>query len=137
MKTRPRLLLAAALALAAGLAVTAPARADRASRLVASLYQRYLDRYPDPSGMRDWSDKLRSGMDPVDVEAAILSSDEYWRRAGSTPTGWVDRLFRDTTGRPPAGREFRYWVDRASDNGDLQRAARDFLIQLHGDRPWY
>ncbi len=137
MNVRPRLLLAATLALTAGLAFAPAARADRASRMVADWYQRYLNRYPDPSGMQAWVDKLRGGWDPLDVEAGILSSDEYWRNAGGTPEGWVDRLFRDTTGRPPAGRDVGYWADQVRRSGDLQGVARAFLQSLHGDRPWY
>jgi hypothetical protein len=135
MNARPRFLLAMALSLAAGLAASTPVRADSASRQVAAWYQRYLDRYPDRAGLEDWADKLRRGRDPIDVEAGILSSDEYWARAGSNPGGWVDRLFRDTTGRPPSVRDFRFWADRAR-LGDRKRVAKDFLRGLHGDRPW-
>jgi hypothetical protein len=103
--------------------------------MVASWYQRYLDRYPDPDGLRSWADHLRRGGDPLDVEAGILSSDEYWERAGSNPSGWVDRMFRDTTGRPPSLRDFRYWSERAR-RGDRQRIAREFLRGLSGERPW-
>jgi hypothetical protein len=133
MKTH--LALAATMALAISLSAVSPVRADRATRTVAAWYQRYLDRYPDPDGLRDWADKLRRGWDPLDVEAGILSSDEYWQRSGSNPAGWVDRLFRDTTGRPPSVRDFRFWTDRAR-RGDRKRVAMEFLRQLKGDRPW-
>ena len=91
MHAQSRLLLAVVLTLVADLAMPAPARADRAMRLVSAWYQRYLDRLPDPAGFRDWTDQLRRGVDPLIVEAGILSSDEYWRRAGSNAVGWVDR----------------------------------------------
>jgi hypothetical protein len=136
MHTQTRLVLISALALASWLCGGTQARADRASRMVASWYERYLDRYPDPDGLRDWADKLRRGWDPLEVEAGILSSDEYWQRAGSNPAGWVDRLFRDATGRPASVRDFRFWTDRAR-RADRKRVALEFLRQLNGDRPWY
>jgi hypothetical protein len=135
MRSQPRILPVALLALVASFAVTPSARADRATRQVAAWYQRYLDRYPDQAGLNDWADKLRRGRDPIDVEAEILASDEYWRRGGSNPAGFVDRLFRDTTGRPPDVRGFRYWADRTR-FGDRKQIAVDFLRGLHGDRPW-
>jgi len=135
MNTRTKLIAALVLTLGSGLAVAPPARADRAERQVVAWYQRYLDRYPDENGIRDWTEKLRRGRDPLDVEAEILASDEYWERAGSNPAGWVDRLFRDTTGRPPSRQEFRFWADRVR-LGDRKQIAVDYLRQLHGDRPW-
>jgi hypothetical protein len=135
MHAQSRLLLAVVLTFVTGLAIPAPARADRAARMVTAWYQRYLDRFPNDAGARDWVDQLRRGRDPLLVEAGILSSDEYWRRAGSNPIGWVDRLFRDTTGRPPSPWELRFWTDRAR-FADRERIAVEFLLKLHGDRPW-
>jgi hypothetical protein len=135
MNRAPRFLVVGILALVATAAISSPARADRAARQVVAWYERYLDRYPNDAGARDWVEKLRRGRDPLDVEASILSSDEYWRRAGSNPAGFVDRLFRDTAGRPPGPGEFRYWVGRAR-SGDRKQIAVDFLKQLYGDRPW-
>jgi hypothetical protein len=136
MTVRPRLLLAAVIALASGLAFISQVHADRATRQVAAWYQRYLDRYPDEDGLRAWADKLRGGRDPIEVEASIISSDEYWRRSDYDPARFVDRMFRDTTGRPPSERDFRSWVDRVRD-GDRQQVAVDLLRSLHGDRPWH
>ena len=136
MNAQSRLLLTVAFTLVAGLAMPAPARADWATRQVIAWYQRYLDRFPDRGGLRDWSDQLRRGRDPIVVEAGILASDEYWRRAGRNPIGWVDRLFRDTTGRPPPPRDHRFWADRLR-FGDRQRVAEEFLRGLYGDRPWW
>jgi hypothetical protein len=135
MNGQSRLLLPVVLTAVAGLAMPTPARADRAARQIIAWYQRYLDRYPDEAGLSDWTEKLRGGRDPLDVEAEILSSDEYWRRAGSDPMGWVDRLFRDTTGRPPSPRDFRFWADRVR-FADRKQIAVDFLRELNGDRPW-
>src|SRR5262249_48862733 len=48
---------------------------------------------------------------PVLVEAAILSSPEYFRRNGGTPEGFVLGLFRDVLGRPPTPPEMNFWMN--------------------------
>jgi hypothetical protein len=134
MNRKPQLLLGFVLIIIAGLAFVPTARADRATRQVAAWYQRNLDRYPDP-GAREWVDRLRPGQDPLTVEASILASDEYWYRAGGNTGGWIDLLFRDTVGRPPSERDYRFWSDRAR-FGDRNKIAYELLRQLQGDRPW-
>lgn len=79
--------------------------------LVDSWYHRYLGRHVDPAGRHDHVQALRHGT-PVDVvEAAILSSHEYYHRNGCTPEGYVAALYRDVLGRRASLAEFNQEVN--------------------------
>jgi len=78
--------------------------ADRdAQRTVARWYERFLDREPDPYSAT-WVQALRRGQESEQVLSGILGSDEYYRRAGSTPAGFVRQLYLDLTGQPDPAR---------------------------------
>jgi len=84
--------------------------ADRdASRTVARWYERFLGREPDPYSAT-WVNALRRGSEPEQVVSGILGSDEYYRRAGSTPEGFVRQIFLDLVGNRPPPRQMDYWV---------------------------
>jgi hypothetical protein len=82
-----------------------------AERTVAQWYEQYLGRQMDPYA-GSWVDALRSGQDPNQVLSGILGSDEYYRRTGGTPAGFVHHLYRDVTGRSPSPGEVRHWVNQ-------------------------
>jgi hypothetical protein len=87
---------------------------DRPEDLVRSWYRTYLNREPDPQ-WAVWVDAVRNGQEPNSVLASILSSQEYYDKAGGTPEGFVQTLFRDVTGRRPTPSEMDYWVRRTYD----------------------
>lgn len=74
--------------------------------LVDSWYHRYLGRRVDPIGRADHVRALRHGTPANVVEAAILSSPEYYLRNGNTPEGYVAALYRDVLGRRAGVTEF-------------------------------
>jgi Domain of unknown function (DUF4214) len=93
--------------------------------LIATWYQRYLGRTPDPSEVAGWLPQLRRGQD---VEASILGSDEYFRRKGNSPEGFVTGLYVDLLSRQPSGQEVQGWLDRLGQNGfNREVLAADFL----------
>ena len=100
--------------------------------LVESWYRRYLGRGADPIGLHDHLRALRRGTPPLTVEAAILSSDEYYRRHGADPRGFVAGLFYDVLGRPPAPAELADWTAQVARRG-RSRVAMQFLRDHHGD----
>src|SRR4051794_20125612 len=121
LATKP--LLIGLLALAAGL-VPAVAPAQAPDRLVADWYRRYLNRYPDPPGMRSFMDQIASGTDPRYVQASILASNEYYELHGSDPGRWVSAMYRDVVGRPPDRRAYGYWMDRLVRFGEPSEQTR-------------
>ncbi len=80
-----------------GLGLGSEAKAQGISdvQLVQSWYARYLHREPDRCGLESWVRQLRTGSPPECVEAAILSSDEYYDLHERCPRGFVRGLYAD------------------------------------------
>jgi hypothetical protein len=78
-------------------------------RLVASWYQKYLGRDPDQGGLMGWACELARG---GNVEAGILSSEEYYLRFGATPESFVFSLYVNVLSREPDFKEVQGWVCR-------------------------
>jgi hypothetical protein len=89
---------------------TIPQNADA---LVRSWYQRFLGRDVSP-GYYGWVNALNSGSSASTVLSEILGSDEYYVRAGGTPEGFVQALYRDVAGRPPTAPEMRSMLPRVA-----------------------
>lgn len=89
-------------------------------QLVQSWYRQFLRRNADPMASV-WINQLAGGEEPESVLAQILSTDEYYARAGGNPAGFVRRLQLDLTGQPPRGDETRRWSHRmyASERQDI------------------
>jgi hypothetical protein len=70
--------------------------------IIDQLYQKYLKRAPDQTGLSDDLKYLTQGGGTVErVEAAIVGSAEYFAvRCGSTNQGWQDTMYSDVFGRP-------------------------------------
>lgn len=105
-----RLLIIPALLLVVVAAPTPAQHRVRGARaLVTSWYGRYLERGLGPGEGLGHIDALRSGVDPNEVLAGILGSQEYYYKAGQTPDAFVRRLYADLAGRAPTNRELAYW----------------------------
>lgn len=77
----------------------------RHTQLVASFYHDYLGRAPDACGLNGWVVQLRHGMSPLEVEACILGSEEYYCRHGHCPRRFVTALYYEVLGRRPCREE--------------------------------
>jgi hypothetical protein len=100
--------------------------------LVDSWYRTYLGR----SSLQDpyssvWVSQLQGGTPAEAVLAAILASDEYYNRSGSSIQGFIQSLFRDVLGRQPTPGEFDFWMRRAY-TGDRKDIAYQLLTQNPG-----
>src|ERR1700676_2004803 len=81
------------------------------SSLVDYWYRTYLGR-PADSGITFWVNHLQQGDSTDSVLAGILGSDEYYKRGGGTPEGFISLLFRDVVKRPPSPNDLDFWVRR-------------------------
>jgi len=66
--------------------------------VVNGFYEDYFGRAADRAGLATWSPWVT--VLRVRVQASLLASGEYFRKAGSTDEGYVDALYRDILGRP-------------------------------------
>jgi hypothetical protein len=96
--------------------------------LVNSWYQTYLGRAPD-AGAATWVTQLNQGTPADQVLAQIIGSDEFYQQCGSTPQGFITRVFSFTLQRAPTPAELDYWVRRmyTTDRGGIA----DALLTQH------
>ena len=63
--------------------------------LVRAWHRQYFHREPDARAVASWSYLFRLGRTEQEVLSSMLSTDEYYSRAGRTPEGLVRALFED------------------------------------------
>jgi hypothetical protein len=96
--------------------------------MIDAWFRQYLRRSVDPGGLSSRLMLLRRGADPLDIEADIIGSGEYWERNGSNVVGFVRGLYADILGREPNRFEVRNWADRyAVNRGNRSAVARERL----------
>jgi hypothetical protein len=95
-----------------------PQRSAEAEQ-VRMWYRDYLGREPGPE-LTAWVELLRGGMSPLDLQATILGSDEFFNSKGRDPQTFVLETLQAVTWQAPTNTEIRRWTDR--------------LTQLRGDR---
>jgi hypothetical protein len=100
------------------------------SSLVDYWYRTYLGR-PADSGITFWVNHLEQGDSTDSVLAGILGSDEYYKRGGGTPEGFISLLFRDVVKRQPSPSDLDFWVRRMYTE-DRQSVADEILRQNPG-----
>jgi hypothetical protein len=78
-------------------------------RTVGGLYDLALGRAPDGAGLAHWTARLAAGTPVADLAATLLGSDEAYALGGSTPEGYVDRLYRRVLDRAPDASGLAAW----------------------------
>jgi hypothetical protein len=78
--------------------------------LVESWYELYLHRAADEGGMRDYLARLRQGAGPLEVQAAMVGSDEYFQLHISRERVWIAGMYSDVLNRSPSPREIQGWM---------------------------
>jgi virginiamycin B lyase len=69
--------------------------------LIENLYTSLLGRKAEPQGLTAWLYVLGAGASSDQLRAGILASDEYYRRHGGQPDGFLAAIYHDTLGRAP------------------------------------
>src|SRR5262249_61034075 len=62
---------------------------DPNAEMIDSWFRQYLGRSVDPASLSSRLMLLRRGADPLDMEAEILGSAEYWQRRGGNVVGFI------------------------------------------------
>jgi hypothetical protein len=91
--------------------------------IVNSWTRGYLRREAAPAS--PWIQSLERGRSPLEVQANMLASDEYFRKAGGTEPAYVRQLYMDLLGREPLPPEITYWMGRLH-----YQPRRDVVAQL-------
>lgn len=111
--------------------------AEYKAHYITTVYQLFLERAPDASGLAYWTNKMgdpgtpslsRGSGDELYIVAAILGSDEFYFKAGNTPQGWINALYHDLLGRPAEAGALTFWENKLAANPtDRDGLVRDIL----------
>ena len=77
---------------------------------IADLYETILRRPAEAGGRAFWLKQVQNGMRIEEIAAEFYGSDEYYRKAGSTSAGYVDKLYVDLLGRQADDSGRSFWV---------------------------
>jgi polyphosphate kinase 2 (PPK2 family) len=80
--------------------------------MVNDYYQRYLSRTPSQGEMTAWLEYFARGKSEEDLPVTLLSSTEFYERAGSTDARFIDRMFRVVVNRAPSNEETNQWLQK-------------------------
>ena len=104
---------------------------SREEELVRGWYRDYLGREVGPE-LRAWVQLLQGGMPPLDVQATILGSDEFYAQKGRDPQTFVLETLQSVAWQEPTAAELRRWTDRLTLlRGDRFAVARE-ILQAYG-----
>lgn len=75
------------------------------------LYMAALDRTPDPAGLANWTNILRSGADLDDVSHGFVTSAEFQSRYGALDDSeYVTQLYQNVLNRAPDASGHANWI---------------------------
>ena len=102
---------------------------------IRAWYRDYLGREVGPE-LKAWVQLLDGGMSPLDVQATILGSDEFYYQKGRDPQTFVIETLQSVTWSEPTVSELRRWTDRLTAlRGDRFVLAREILLAHSNNLP--
>ena len=115
------------------LAPVALAQQSSDEELIRGWYRDYLGRQVGPE-LTAWLQMLRGGMPALDMQAAILGSDEYYNQIGRDPQAFITETLQAVTWTQPSTADLRRWTDRLTVlRGDRLALARE-ILQTYGQQ---
>lgn len=103
---------------------------------VEQLYRSVLGRPSDAGGRAHWVARIAEGHTLEAIAAFLYGSDEYYAASGSTPGGFVDRVYEGILGRSADDDGRRFWVDQLAQGTPRAQVAAGFYasIESRSDR---
>ncbi len=105
---------------------------EQRRNVVRETYRAVLGRAPDPAGLAFWSAGIIDRLTARSLQSQIFGSDEFFSRAGSTNTGFVDQLYQKVLNRGADGPGLEYWLDQLNDGANRINIAQLFLESNEG-----
>ena len=97
-------------------------------RLINATYEHYLGRAANSTELTTWLSKLDGGYTIQQVESGVVTSAEYYTKAGGTGRKWVARLYVDILGRAASSSEINYWTNQLAKGATRDRVAMSLLL---------
>lgn len=102
--------------------------ASAEANLIRGWYRDYLGRDPGQE-LPALVQLLRGGMAPLDLQATILSSEEFYWQKGRDPQAFVRETLQAVTWSDPSPAEVQRWTDRLTQlRGDRFALVREMLL---------
>ncbi len=98
--------------------------AEHRSVVVDRAYAGFLDRRADAEGRAYWSRDLIERRTERQLHAQLLSSEEFFQRAGSTNSAFIGALYRALFDREPDAPGAQYWASRLAQGTSRHQVAR-------------
>ncbi len=80
--------------------------------LITQWYRIYLGREPDQLGLQGQLAALQQGQTVGDIQAAILSSGEFFDRCNNNAHIWISQVYSLALNQKPKPSDIDYWVER-------------------------
>jgi lysophospholipase L1-like esterase len=107
--------------------------AEASAQFIESVYEQFLGRGADAAGITYWLAQMQGGVRNEAIEAAFLSSDEFYTRAGGTTDGWMQAAYRTVLGRGAEAEAVR-WAQSKIDSGtSLNDLATAIVMSAEGE----
>lgn len=103
-----------------------------AQQQVIRWFQAYLGRLPNVQELAVLTNQYLLSGNALYVQSVILGSNEFYLRSGSTPLGFVNRLFLATLGRQPTYQEASFLPAQVFQYGRLN-FVQAFLSNITGN----
>lgn len=100
------------------------------NQVVTGLYEHYLNRAPDP-GAQGWVTALANGATTIEnVIAALVSSPEFFTKAGGTNSGFLNAVYTSILGRAADSSGFTAWLNALDSGTSRTTVAPAFLTSM-------
>jgi hypothetical protein len=96
-------------------------------------YLNLLGRAADAAGVSYWTSKMEAGLTDQQLEANLVSSDEFFQTAGGTNAGWIDAVYKLLLGRPADADGKSYWLQQLSGGATLLSVAQEIANSQEND----
>ncbi|HVX62653.1 MAG TPA: DUF4214 domain-containing protein, partial [Pirellulales bacterium] len=87
-------------------------------------YLKLLRRAADDAAVVHWTSLMHGGLTDQQLEADLVSSQEFFENAGGTNPGWVDSVYQLLLGRAASSADESYWNGQLSGGQTLSKVAR-------------
>ncbi|MGH7134936.1 MAG: DUF4214 domain-containing protein, partial [Pirellulales bacterium] len=96
-------------------------------------YSKLLGRAADDAGVSYWTAKMEAGLTDQQLEADLVSSDEFFQSAGGANAAWIDAVYKLVLGRPADASDADYWLKQLSGGATLLGVAQDIANSQEND----
>ena len=97
------------------------------SLLINQWYSKYLGRKPNAREAATWESALSRSSTPEEIQAALLSSTEYYEQQGNDPDRYIDAVYMEVTGKKASAEIHRALRKQLDQQGQRLKFVEDLI----------